>query len=135
MGGFKRKYGKGAAHTMTMVSGERKREGRGTPFKKTSDPLLSGPSGVQNDLVILKKKPSTSGAQQVPSSANSSNNRGGTTGVLPRIIKDGGSRLHQNLTRQNQQQRGNQSSMPHRSIMMTSVTAAHIAQQKYPPQA
>jgi len=119
------------------LQGERKREGHGTPFKKTSDPLLSGPSGAQNDLIILKKKPSTSGAQQVPSSANSSNNRGGTTGVLPRIIKDGGSRLHQNLTcqnQQNQQQRGNQSSMPHRSIMMTSVTAAQIAQQKYPPQ-
>lgn len=59
MSNFKRKYGKGAANTMTMVSGERAREGQGTPYLKTSDPL----QGTMTELHGLKKKPSTSGNQ------------------------------------------------------------------------
>lgn len=88
------------------------------------------------ELHALKKKPSTSGNQQMATSnANGLGNNSGNSSVLPKITKDGGSRLHQNLATQNVQQRGNQSSLPHRSIMKTSVAAAHISPQKYPPQA
>lgn len=132
MSSFKRKYGNGAANTMTMASGERARETQATPYVKAPDPAQS----ATTELHTLKKKPSTSGNQQVASlNANSLGHNGGNSSVLPKITKDGGSRLHQNLASQGPQQRGNQSSFPHRSIMKTSVAAAHISPQKYPPQA
>ena len=98
---------------------------------RASDPLQS----TTGELMSLKKKPSTSGNQQIAANLHGLNNNGGTSSVLPKITNDGGSRLHQNLANQSVQQRAHQSSLPHRSIMKTSVVAAHISPQKYPPQA
>lgn len=81
---------------MTMASGERAREAQATPYVK-ADPMQT----AAGELHTLKKKPSTSGTQQVASlNAGNLGNIGGNSSVLPKITKDGGSRLHQNLASQ-----------------------------------
>lgn len=64
---------------------------------RASDPLQS----TTGELMSLKKKPSTSGNQQMTAAnLHGLNNNGGNSSVLPKITKDGGSRLHQNLASQ-----------------------------------